>query len=149
MSCPLWRLLHSRAIVGMKIQYFPGVDIVHASLCPLRPIQLLKELELRAGIKGRKLGLCPEVTALEAPRSLCRLKAAESLLTFPSFFNSVLCLHLKFFLVRAGFSVEVTLSNKMLWRILQNKQRKTMALFGAGCLFPFSLLVFQRREGMT
>lgn len=125
------------------------MDIVCASFCPLRPIQLLQELELRAGVKGRKLHLCPEVAALEAPRSLCRLKAAECLLAFRSFFNSVLCLCLNFFLVRAGFSVEVTLSNKMLWRILQNKQRKTMALFGAGCLFPFSLLVFQRREGTT
>lgn len=48
MSCPLWRLLHSRAIVRIKIQYLPEVGIVCASLCPLRPIQLiLKEFELR------------------------------------------------------------------------------------------------------
>lgn len=80
-----------------------------------------------------------EVIALEVLQ-VCRFEVAEYVLTFHSFFNSISCLYLNFFLVRAHISVEVTLSNKILWRSLQNKQRKTMALFGVSCLFPFLCL---------
>lgn len=113
--------------------------MVCASLCSLQPVQLLKEIKVWDGVKSRKLptsgGSC-----IGSPQQLCKFETAECVLTFHSFFNSISCLYLNFFLVRARFSVEVTPSNMILWRSKINREKQWLCLVWVAFFLFFACL---------